>query len=171
MLMTAALPSSASAYDGPVFRQGLWQFERSVERRGIPTMPHVGVLRASVVTRCVDPTVSMLETFRPTSVGTCRSEPPTRNGNVYIFRLRCDHIGPVQTTIEARGSGAYRETHVLSVGMAPRTETIEARRIGDCGPQVASNPPTHSAETEQDFESRALADLDEFGATTRAASQ
>jgi hypothetical protein len=93
------------------------------------------------VTRCVDPTEAMKETFRPLSMGACRSTPARRQGSVYVFARRCDYIGPVRTTIVVDGDAAYREMHELAVGPTPRREVIVARRIGDCGGDGAAAEP------------------------------
>ena len=84
------------------------------------------------MTRCVDPSDAMRETFRPASVGNCRSAQPQLDGNRYVFPLRCDYMGPVKTVISVENDAAYTETNELSVGNLPKKETVVARRIGDC---------------------------------------
>ena len=126
--------AQAQAYDGPVFAKGLWQFERSLEvssrNAGMANSKHVRV--EPPVTRCVDPTESMKETFRPVSVGTCQSSAPEKGKNTYRFAKRCDYLGPVTTTISIDSATSYRETNEMLAG-PPKKETVVARRVGDCG--------------------------------------
>jgi hypothetical protein len=142
--VSLAAISSAAAYEGPSFRKGLWRFERATEMLGKRTvMPAAARVRVEpTATRCVDPTESMRETFRPLSMGACRSTPARKKGNVYVFTRRCDQIGPVRTTLVIDGDAAYREMHELAVGPSPRREVIVARRIGDCeGYELAADVP------------------------------
>jgi hypothetical protein len=143
VLLLAAL-APAQAYDGPTFRKGMWRFERAVEFTSKhPTAPQATRIRIEpLATRCVDPTEAMKETFRVVNAGTCRSEPAQKHGNLYIFPLRCDYIGPVRTVITVESDAAYQEIHELTVGPSPRRETIVARRLGDCdGYRLAADPP------------------------------
>lgn len=82
--------------------------------------------------RCVDPTQAMKETFRPVTIGSCRSTLPEKIKNTYHFAKRCDYLGPVTTTITVESAMAYRETHELTNGPSPKKETVVARRVGDC---------------------------------------
>jgi hypothetical protein len=84
------------------------------------------------MTRCVDPTEAMKETFKPLSVGGCHSVKPEKLDNRYVFSMRCDYLGPVRTVIEVEGDAAYTEINELTVGNFPRKDTVIARRIGDC---------------------------------------
>ena len=131
-----ALPLGAQlhAYEGPYFAKGMWKFERSLEvrsRNGVmPNAKHVRV--DPPVTRCVDPTQAMKETFRPVSIGSCRSTHPERTKNTYRFARRCDYLGPVTTVIAVESETAYRETNEIAAGPSPKKEVVVARRIGDC---------------------------------------
>ncbi len=82
--------------------------------------------------RCVDPTESMKETFKPLTVGACHSVKPEKVDNRYVFSMRCDYLGPVRTVIEVEGDAAYTEINELTVGNFPRKDTVIARRVGDC---------------------------------------
>ena len=127
---------SANAVENgwPKFRAGMWQFERTITASG----QYLDLPRAQrrlvhdQVTRCVDPSDAMRETFKPTSVGSCRSAAPQSANNRHFFALRCDFTGPVRTVITVESDSAYVETHE-SVGPRPQTtETITARRLGGC---------------------------------------
>jgi hypothetical protein len=124
------------AEEWPRFRKGVWQFERTLELTGVSSDSDekARVLIKSQMTRCVDPSEAMKETFKPLSVGSCHSRPPQRMSNRYVFPLRCDYMGPVRTTIDVESDVAYTEINELTVGRLPRTDTVIARRIGECGP-------------------------------------
>lgn len=127
-LVVPGLVLAAENAEGPKFQKGLWQFERTVHLTANPNI----VLVKSEMTRCVDPSMSMKEAFRPVSVGNCHSKTPIQVANKYVFPLRCDYMGPVRTTIEVESDAAYTEVNELSVGRIPRTDTVIARRISDC---------------------------------------
>jgi hypothetical protein len=122
------LPTIAHTSDWPKFRKGLWQFERTLAANG-----SAGVIFKREMTRCVDPSEAMKETFRSSSVGTCRSSRPDQvEGNKYVFAQRCDYMGPVRTTIVVESDTAYTEVNEVKVGALPRTDTVIARRIAEC---------------------------------------
>jgi hypothetical protein len=124
----------ADQFDGPSFQKGLWRFERSLSNGGSgANLPSATFVSNQVVTRCVDPTNAMRETFKPAVIGNCRSAKPEKTDNRYVFALRCDFMGPARTTIEVESATAYVEINEFVAGKPPKTETIVARRIGDCG--------------------------------------
>ena len=96
-------------------------------------MPTATFVSNQVVTRCVDPTNAMRETFKPFAIGNCRSARPEKTNNRYVFSLRCDFMGPARTTIEVESDAAYVEVNEFIASRPLKTETIIARRIGDCG--------------------------------------
>lgn len=123
----------ANAEDWPRFRKGIWQFERTLElTNNSNKTKENSLLMKHKMTRCVDPSESMKETFRPVSVGNCHPRPPTRVANKYVFSLRCDYMGPVRTTIDVQSDTAYIEVNELQAGKFPRTDTVIARRVAEC---------------------------------------
>jgi hypothetical protein len=123
----------AEEFAGPSFRRGMWQFERTLEYIGPSRLPqHASFLQREEMMRCVDPTESMKETFKPLTVGACHSVKPEKVDNRYVFSMRCDYLGPVRTVIEVEGDAAYTEINELTVGNFPRKDTVIARRVGDC---------------------------------------
>ena len=126
----------AVAEEWPRFRKGVWQFDRILELTGVANNSHekARVLIRSQMTRCVDPSEAMKETFKPLAVGSCHSRPAQQIANKYVFPLRCDYMGPVRTTIDVESDTAYTEINELTVGQLPRTDTVIARRIGECSP-------------------------------------
>jgi hypothetical protein len=126
--------ASADEFDGPSFQRGLWRFERMISNGGGgANLPSATFVSSQVVTRCVDPTNAMRETFKPAAIGNCRSAKPEKTNNRYVFALRCDFMGPARTTIEVESATAYVEINEFLVTKPSKTETIIARRIGDCG--------------------------------------
>ena len=122
-----ALPTPSDATDWPKFRKGLWQFERTLAASGSG-----GVIFKREMTRCVDPSQAMKETFRSSSVGACRSSRPDQvESNKYVFAQRCDYMGPVRTTIVVESDTAYTEVNEVQ-GALPRTDTVIARCIAQC---------------------------------------
>jgi hypothetical protein len=123
----------ANADEWPKFRRGIWQFERTLALTGREfASDEDRVVFKREMRRCVDPSEAMRETFRPVSVGNCHSQRAERVANKYVFALRCDYMGPVRTTIDVESDAAYTEINELEVGKLPRTDTVIARRIGDC---------------------------------------
>jgi len=118
------------AFDGPTFRQGMWHFERTLERVLSTNARHLLMKEDS--TRCVNPTNAMRSTFASPDVGKCHSAKPEKVANRYIFRMRCDYMGPVRTEITVENDAAYVEVNEIAVGQVPRIDTIVAHRIGDC---------------------------------------
>lgn len=132
-------PAAAQPFDGPAFQRGLWRFERLLSNGGGgANLPAATFVSSHQVTRCVDPTNAMRETFRPVVIGNCRSAKPEKTNNRYVFSLRCDFMGPARTTIEVESEAAYVEINEFIGSKPSKTETIIARRIGDCGDP---NPP------------------------------
>ena len=143
-LSAVSFSAQAQTFDGPSFPKGMWKFERSLEvssrNAAMPNTKHVRV--EPPVTRCVDPTEAMKETFRPVNIGSCHSTPPEKIKNGYHFARRCDYLGPVKTTISIESETAYRETNEITVGRSPKKETVVARRIGDCAIVELGTHPT-----------------------------
>jgi hypothetical protein len=115
----------------PRFRDGLWQFERTIEYVRRPPNQNL-VLSKTTDTRCVDPNVAMIGIFASTNIGSCRSDSPQLFGNTYIFSNRCDFMGPVSTVLTAESEMSYTEVNELASEPLPKRDTVIARRVGDC---------------------------------------
>jgi hypothetical protein len=120
----------ADGFDGPSFRKGMWHFVQTIELVLGQNSRHRLMTREA--TRCVDPTQAMKATFSSASVGNCISAKPQRYDNRYTFSNRCDHMGPVSTVITVHSDESYTEVNELNVGQLPRTESVVARRVGEC---------------------------------------
>lgn len=116
-------------FQGPHFRKGLWHFERTVYYVAQSSRQ---LLMKKEMTRCVDPTIAMKGTFSSPDVGSCHSAKPRLSGNRYVFPMRCDYMGPVETEITVQSDSAYTEINAITVGKFPREDKVVARRIGDC---------------------------------------
>lgn len=121
--------ANAEEFSGPSFRKGMWHFVRTLELLG-NTMHRQRV--SEETTRCVDPTLAMKATFASAPIGECRSTRPEKTDNRYTFANRCDYMGPVRTVITVQSDEAYTEINEITVGAMPRTDSVIARRVGDC---------------------------------------
>jgi hypothetical protein len=121
----------AEEFGGPVFKKGLWRFQRTLEISGSATKAG-NLLQSEDTIRCVDPTVAMKAIFSSPDVGNCRSSEAVREDNRYTFANRCDYLGPVRTAITVLGDDAYSEVNEVRVGALRPVDKITARRIGDC---------------------------------------
>jgi len=131
--LAAPILASAEEFDGPSFRLGMWEFERTLEHTGsLSALPQATFLTSERSARCVNPTEAMRETFRSSDVGNCHSAKPEKFDNRYIFSLRCDVLGPVRTEIAVESDAAYTEVNEFIAGKFKRRETVVARRLGDC---------------------------------------
>jgi hypothetical protein len=125
--VTTSLPAAAEAIDVPVFRKGLWRFDRTLEYPD-----HRLVVRREEATRCVDPSYAMQGVFASPGIGDCRSSTPERADNRYTFANRCDYTGPVRTDITVHSEDAYTELNWAKTGNFPRIDRVLAQRIGEC---------------------------------------
>jgi uncharacterized protein DUF3617 len=125
----ALLTSAASfAEDPPPFRQGLWQFDRSVGSKKLQTK------------ECTNPTEDMKQQNALLTKGGCKFTPSTRSGSTYTFSAECTINAPGSAPVTARSTsvltveseGAYR-VQITTTGAGTSTnEVLVARRVGDC---------------------------------------
>ena len=142
LFVVGPLSSQAKAeeFDGPSFRKGMWHFVRTLDLVAHRKNKHRVLERE--MTRCVDPTVSMMATFASPSVANCVSAKPEKSDNKYTFSNRCDYMGPVSTVITVHSAESYEEVNELTVGKYPRTESVVAHRVGDCQEEAQSSVRT-----------------------------
>jgi uncharacterized protein DUF3617 len=122
-------PGVARGADVPTFRQGVWEYERTVGTSKF------------VAKECIDPS----EEFRlqDTALGRmgCKVSPTTQSGSTYTFNAECmvklpSGVASWTTTsmLTAENDSAYRlETHTARNGRV-RDEVTTARRVADCTP-------------------------------------
>lgn len=125
----ALLIANASlAEDPPAFRQGLWQFDRSVGAQKLQTK------------ECTNPSEDMKQQNALLTKGGCKFTPSTRSGKTYTFSAECTITAPGSAPITARSTSvltaesdvAYK-VEITTTGAGTSTnETLVARRVGDC---------------------------------------
>ena len=120
--------TASRAEDPPPFRQGLWQFDRSVGTQKLQTK------------ECTNPSEDMKEQNALLTKGGCTFTPSTRSGKTYAFSAQCTINAPGSGQVTARSSSvltvesdsAYR-VEITTTGAGTSTnETLVARRVGDC---------------------------------------
>ena len=130
-LVAVALAAPSLAADYPVFRQGLWEFNRTLQAQA-------GAKAQTVATkRCIDPTADMKRQNQMLSKQGCTFSPITAKGNVYTFSSDCRMQGlAVRSTsvITAESETAYTLQVTSSGSEGASQEKLVARRIGDCKP-------------------------------------
>ena len=126
----AAILFSAGAYaeDPPQFRQGLWQFDRTVGEQKLQTK------------ECTSPSEERKRQNELLLRGGCKFTPTQRSGNTYTFAAECTINVPGASAVSARSTSvmtvdsdsAYK-VEITTTGAGTSTqETLLARRIGDC---------------------------------------
>jgi len=118
----------ARADEPPAFRQGLWQFDRTVGGQKLQTR------------ECTSPTEELRRQNELLSRKGCKFTPTERSGNVYTFTAECTINAPGASSVSARSASmmtvdndsAYK-VEITTTGAGTTTEeTLVARRIGDC---------------------------------------
>jgi hypothetical protein len=118
----------ARAEDPPAFRQGLWQFDRTVGGQKLQTK------------ECTSPSEELKRQNELLTRSGCKLTPTQRVGNAYTFSAECTINAPGASTVNARSTSvmtvdddsAYK-VEITTTGAGTSTqETLIARRIGDC---------------------------------------
>ncbi len=125
--MLTCFALTALADELPVFRKGLWEFDRSVDGGdGKPV--------ALTTQKCTDPTADMKKKNEE-ALGTCKMSPVSRSGNLYTFSAECTILGvsmQSKSVITAESDSAYRvDVEARQDGITTR-EQLTAKRVGDC---------------------------------------
>jgi hypothetical protein len=119
---------SARADDPPAFRQGLWQFDRTVGEQKLQTR------------ECISPSEELRRQNEMLSRKGCKLTPTERAGDVYTFTAECTIDAPGAAPVSARSTSVmtvesdsgYR-VEITTTGAGTSTqESLIARRIGDC---------------------------------------
>jgi hypothetical protein len=125
----ATLAAVAMAQEFPVFRKGLWEFNRTVDGGG------TGKTQTMTTKKCADPTNDMKkQNAMLTKVG-CTFSPVAKHGTSYTFTSQCNVQGvsaQSKSVISVEGDSAYRVNVESRQGGQGTKELLVARRIGDC---------------------------------------
>lgn len=125
----------ASAEDLPAFRQGLWEFNRSIDGASAPADR-----KKLTVRKCVDPREDMKTQNAMLAKAGCKFSPMKQMGNTYRFSADCTIQGAGRSTsrsvMTVDSDSAYTvkvESEGTKGGKTVRTsEVLSAKRLGDC---------------------------------------
>jgi len=124
------LTGASKADDMPTFRQGLWEFNRTIQSLGSPGQPQTLTSK-----KCTNPTEDMKKQHEMVSKTGCKFSPVVRNGKTYTFTTECKIQGvAVKSTsiITLENDSAYSVKVESRSGAQGTNETLQARRTGDC---------------------------------------
>jgi hypothetical protein len=119
-----------AADEWPALRQGMWDFNRSIEGMAPGGQPKVVETR-----RCLNPTEEFRRQKEMLTKSGCTFTPVTRSGNVYTYSATCKMQGMSGTSksvLTAEGDSAYTLRVDSDFGGQPTRELLKARRTGDC---------------------------------------
>jgi hypothetical protein len=118
----------ARADEPPEFRQGLWQFDRTIGGQKLQTKS------------CTNPSEDMKRQDTILEKGGCKSSPGKRSGNAYTFSVDCAVTTPGSnpmnvhsTSVMTVESDSAYNVDITTTGAGTSTqERLVARRVGDC---------------------------------------
>ena len=118
----------ARADEPPAFRQGLWQFDRTVGGQKLQTKS------------CTNPSEDMKRQNAILEKGGCKSSPSKRTGNAYTFTVDCtvtppgsDPVKVLSTSVMTVESDSAYDVDITTTGAGISTqERLVARRVGEC---------------------------------------
>jgi hypothetical protein len=129
-LATVAVGFAAAteAPEVPVFRQGLWSYQRAAERPGRATAP-------VSMSKCLDPSADLKKNLAQLKARNCTVSAISRNGNAYAWTVACLVNGEtlqIRSVITVENDTAFREEMSSRWGSQDSRSTLSARRVGDC---------------------------------------
>jgi len=128
ILLSTLAPGPVLADDLPALRQGLWNFQRTVNGVKIEA------------TECTSPTEDMKTMNAKIEKSGCRMSPVKKSGKVFTYTADCSMKMPTGATLNSRSSSvltvesdsSYRlEVDAVTDGKASK-ERMVAKRVGDC---------------------------------------
>ncbi len=125
-----ATGTAAAADEWPPLRQGMWEFNRSIETPGKGGKPQTMQMK-----ECTNPTEDMKRQNEMLSKGGCKFSPVTRSGNVYSYSAQCKMQGMAGTSksvLTVDGDSSYMIRIESDFGGEATREVLRARRTGDC---------------------------------------
>ena len=127
ILISTLVSGPVLADELPALRQGLWNYQRTVNGEKIET------------TKCTSPTEDMKKMSAKLEKSGCRLSPVKKSGNVFTYTADCSMKMPTGATLNSRSSSvltlesdsSYRlEVDAVTDGQASK-ERLVAKRIGD----------------------------------------
>ena len=128
ILLSTLASGPILADDLPALRQGLWNFQRTVNGEKIED------------TKCTSPTEDMKKMNAKIEKSGCRMSPVKKSGKVFTYTADCSMKLPTGATMSSRSSSvltvesdsSYRlEVDAVTDGRASK-DRMAAKRIGDC---------------------------------------
>lgn len=128
LLGLGALSSRVGAEDLPVFRHGLWEFQRTVGTRKMTAK------------NCTNPSDDMKRQNIMLEKAGCRFSPMKKAGNTYTFISDCQVKNPAGGSLDSHTTAVMTvesdSSYKLQVDGTtqgqPTKESLFARRVGDC---------------------------------------
>jgi hypothetical protein len=125
LLVSTLLCGAAVADDLPAFRQGLWNFQRTVNGEKIET------------TKCTSPTEDMKKMSAKLEKSGCKLSPVKKSGNVYTYAADCSMKMPTGATLNSRSTSvltvesdsSYRlEVDAVTDGQASKERLVDCTK-------------------------------------------
>ena len=113
----------------PVFRQGLWSYQRVSET------PGRGPQHPVSMSKCLDPSADLKKNLEQLIARNCTVSAISRTGNAYAWTVACPVSGEtlqIRSVITVENDTAFREEMISRWGSQDSRSTLSARRVGDC---------------------------------------
>jgi len=127
--ITAACVIGLQAQQWPVLKQGMWEFNRTMQA------PGGGPPRTVTSKRCTDPSADMQRQNATLTKSGCTISAPVKKGNTYTFTAACNVMGITSnttSTLVVESESAYTLTVEGTTDGQPTKEVMKALRTGDC---------------------------------------
>jgi hypothetical protein len=122
------LGSVSAAQELPIFRKGMWEFNRTIAGAS-------GKTQTITTKKCTNPTDDMRKQNDMLTKAGCKFSPVTKSGSSYSFTSDCSIQGIAvqsQSVISVDDDTAYKVNIESQQGGAKTKEVLVAKRIGDC---------------------------------------
>jgi hypothetical protein len=126
----ASLISIAHAEDMPAFRQGMWEFNRTIE-----STANSGKPQSIKNNRCTNPTDDMKKQKEMLSKLGCKLSSANIDNKTYSFNAECkiqNNTVQTKSVITVENDSAYNIRVESQSGDQITKEQLQARRTGDC---------------------------------------
>jgi hypothetical protein len=127
--LAVGFAAATEAPQVPVFRQGLWSYQRVSETPGRGTQQPVSK------NKCLDPSADLKKNLEQLKARNCTVSAISRTGNAYAWTVACPVNGEtlqIRSVITVENDTAFREEMISRWGNQDSRSTLSARRVGDC---------------------------------------